>query len=485
MKHKISGFRFAVSFALLCFVSVPVLAEEVPTVDLQQVIVRIIAQYPSVKIAQAEVEKSRQEVARVQSRLGWVLNTSAGVSRDVGAFDIPSQRFEANANLSKTIESGSQIEITGNYSYEDSDSVAIPVIVNPSERTRLDLNYRIPLKQGEGNPNYHLGLDSAQAGYERTLADKTAQIDALVKQTANLFYDAATTHARIKDADEAIKRSLRLVRYVKKNLTLGLVDKKDLLDVRALYLSKVAERDNLLVIWSRQRIELNGLMGRRATEEFVPEIRVDNKPLARAELLQTIFKGSPDLALQEARLKQTETEIQLARDAKKDKLDLVFSVGARNTSGDSATGSVDNSEWAGGARLEYRYSFDQRGFDSELYKQILQKKAIEGEIARIRIELSYRLDGILEQIDKIGTSLKSLDNRLRIEQAKVAEAFERYKTGRSNTNELIDNENALFASTLLYKTQKIELSRMYSELALLSGRLWNTETINQRLEVTE
>jgi len=452
-------------------------------ISLDEVINLIILKYPSINIARLEVEQARQEFAKIESQLGWVLSAQSGISRDISAFNVPSQSFDANVRLARTHQSGSSLELTGDYSYVDSERVVI--VANPSKRTRLDVSYRIPLSQGDGNPRYTQGIALAKAGYDLSLAEKITNIDALINESTNLFYNAATTVTRINDANSAIKRALRLLRFVKKNKALGLSERKDLLDVRALYLSKIAERDNLLVIWSRQRSELNRLMGRKASSEFIPHIELRQSTLVREHLLETMYLKSPSLLFQQAQLKQAESEITLANDAKKEQLDLILSVGARNTSGSSGAGSASENEWAGGARLEYSFSFDKRGFNAELYQQILTKQVVEEEIVRLKTEIDYALDSLLDQIIKSKKSIKSIKRRLSVEKQKVSEVFDRYKIGRSNTNELIDNENELFVSSLLYKTRKIELSRMYSELDLMLGVLWDSKTLLSRTGASE
>jgi outer membrane protein TolC len=395
----------------------------------------------------------------------------------VGIFNIPSERFDASASIGRTQQSGNRLEISGQYSYEDSETVAIPSLTNPSERTTLDLNYRIPFGKGEDNPEFSEGLVAAEAGLEATQAARIKEIDSLVQQTLQLYYDAANTYMRIRDANKAIERSERLLAFVKKNKRLGLAERKDLLNVEALLSAKIADRDNLLIIWSRQRSELNRLTGAESATDFIPEIAIDSDLPDSNILLQRVYASSPDIILQKAQLKSAESRIGLAANEQKDRLDVVLSVGTRNTSGDTATGSVDDTEWAGGARLEYQFSADQRGFDAELYQSMLEKQTIETELEKIKAYLNYNVIGILEQIERNGISAKSSKQRLLIEKEKVEEAIERYKLGRADTSELIDNENTYFTSSLLYETRKIELARKHAELDLLLGILWDRQTL--------
>lgn len=461
----------------LVFMTTTLHAVEEQTRTLQNVIKLVLTNYPSIKIARLEIERATQEFSKIESQLGWVVYTQAGISRDTGAFNIPSERFDALASIGSVQESGNRVEVVGQYSYEDSDSVAIPSIANPLERTMLDLNYRIPFGQGEDNPDYNQGKLSAEAGLQATEATKIKQIDGLVQQTLSLYYDAANTYMRIQDANEAINRAKRLLKFVQNNQRLGLSERKDLLIVEALLGAKVADRDNLLTIWSRQRTELNRLIGVKPNSDFVPAIVTKSHLPDRVSVLDQVYAIDPDIMIQKAQLKSVQSNIEFANDAKKDKFDLVLSVGARNTSGDTVTGNVDDSEWAGGAKLEYQFSMDQRGFDAELYQAMLDKQTIEEEIARIKRDLGYDVTGIMEQIEQNLVSEKSSKRRLSIEKAKVEEAIARYKVGRADTRELIDNENTLFASSLLYETRKIELARKHSELELMLGLLWDRKVL--------
>lgn len=469
---------FAVAgIVYLCGATLPALAVNQNERTLPDVINQVLTNYPSLRIARLEIERARQEFAKVDSQLGWIVNAQTGISRDVGIFNIPSERFDAAASIGSVQKSGNSVEITGEYAYEESDSSVIPAITNPTERTRLDLNYRIPFGQGEDNPAYSQGMESADAGLQATEATRTREINALVRQTLSLFYDSANTYTRIKDAEEAINRARRLLRFINSNKKLGLVDKKDVLNAEALLSGKIADRDALLVVWSRQRSALNRLVGVKPNSDFIPVIVADSNIPQRSVALEMVYSSDPDIKLQMAQLKSAKAGLELANDAKKDKLDLVLSVGARNTSGDTAFGTVDDNEWAGGARLEYRFSTDQQGFDAEIYQAMLDIETIQKDLDRIKRDLDYEVTGLLDQIEKNRVSETSSKRNLSIEKQKVEEAIKRYQVGRADTKELIDNENTLFASNLLYKNRKIELARKYSELELLMGRLWDRKLL--------
>ena len=83
----------------------------------------------------------------------------------------------------------------------------------------------------------------------------------------------------------------------------------------------------------------------------------------------------------------------------------------------------------------------------------------------------------MQQIHFNKRAVKSNKQRLDIENKKLQEALQRYQEGRSDTREVIEFENDLFASSLFYENQKLQLARVYASLNLLLGRVWRSEVI--------
>jgi len=201
--------------ALICQLSLhwPAVAAAGPAkqeLSLQAMIEKIIDNYPTVILATIEIEKSRQELAKVESQLGWVLAAQTGIGHDVTFIDSPTDRFDAGANLGRRYDSGIKFDIAGKYTYEDSSTSFSPFVPNPSERAALDLKWRIPFGRGEDNPEYSQGLILAESAYEAQKANQTFLIDNLIQQSINLYYDAAETYMRILDAEKSIDRSITL-----------------------------------------------------------------------------------------------------------------------------------------------------------------------------------------------------------------------------------------------------------------------------------
>ncbi len=456
-------------------------------ITLAELINKIVRNYPSLDVAAIQIERARQEFAKVESQLGWVLTAQGGYLRDITFIDSPTDHYEAGVGFNKKLESGSSIEIVGVYTRDDSKVSFSPFTPNPADRTRLDLKYRIPLSKGEGNISYSTGMINAQSQLAIQNANQRLIIDNLIQQSMLLYYDSLLTSVRINDAKNNIKRTRRLLDFVNKNKRLGLSEEKDILRVQSQLGRHVALHDSLLVVWNQQKSELNKLIGEPPSFEFEPVLQtnkgfdINNKN----DLLIQVFRINPELNSQKGHLQSAEAEIVLARDARRNKLDLVLSVGARKSSGDTATGSTSIKETAGGAQIEYRYDLDKRGFDASLYQALLKKEQVSKEILRIKQDLKYKLDGLLSQYKANIRAVNSNLEYFKIEKRKIEDAYKRYREGRSTTNEIIDYEDALQASHLLHQNQSIALSRNLSNIALFIGNLWNNSSLDEKINKLE
>ena len=451
---------------------------------LSDVIRKIINNYPSLDVAALEIQRARQEFAKVESQLGWVVTAQAGISRDVSFIDSPTDHYEAGVGFAKKFESGSSVELSGNYTYDDSEASFSTLIPNPSERTRLDLNYRIPLAQGESNTDYTSARISAQSGLVIQQASQQLMVDNLIGQSMSLYYDLVLTYIRIEDAKSARQRTQRLLLFVEKNKKLGLSEKKDILRVAAQLKRQIALFDSLQVIWHQQKAELNRLMGEAHDKAFVPLVDYgDEKWLtSRDELIELALKRNPELNIQKGKLQLAEAEIARARDIKRDRLDLVMSLGNRAVSGDTPSGDVENNEVVGGARIEYRAAIDKRGVDAGLYQAMLQKEQAQTEIKRLERDLKYKLNSLFDQISANKQAVASNVAHYKLEKNKIDDAVTRYREGRATTNELIDYEDALQASYLAHQNQKIILSRNIANISLLAGKLWDESILDTRVD---
>ncbi len=452
-------------------------AETPATLTYEEALQAVVDTYPSLAVAALQVEKARQEQLRVESSLGWVLQANGGLNRDITFLGTPSDVASVSAGLQRRFASGQSIGVKGRYRYEDSELVFSPVYPNPAHSTGIDLDYRIPLGRGKDNPDYTQGLASAEAGVLLEQANRLAVREQLARQLLELYYGLATVRASYETARAGVARAKRLKKYIQERYDMGLAEEKDRLQAEAQLRLQISELRKLEILWEQMRTNLNRLMGRPWKQEFVPRIAEEAaaKPPAEAQLprlRQEAEANSPDLLRNRARLRLSEAELERRRDARRDQLDVVMSVGTRTLNGTSAFGDVGEQDLAGGVRLEYQNALDKRGFDAAIYQARLEIRAAEEDSRRVRDDLHYRIAGLVGELAAAHAALQAYEARLASEQRKFDEALDLYREGRFTTDRLIQFENELQAARFALEQQRIEYAQRQRELAILRGSIW-------------
>ena len=457
---------------LIVLMPVTVVAQ---TVSLDQLIQNVMDHYPSLKTAAIQVERARQENIKVETRLAWQLAAKGGVSRNMSLFGTPTDRLDVSGNLKRGLESGGSLSFNANLNREDATTTFSPSLPNPSITSSVDVSYRHPLAKGANNPAYAQAIEIAEASKMISYAEQQGRHDQLASQIIELYIAAITTHARISNTQQAINRSLRLQAYIKDRSSLGLSEDKDLLQVKAQLSRQQAEFHGLQVVWEKQRIALNRLMGRdwAAPLELVLDDKIQLPAQPDDELYQQVKKHSPEMAKIDQQLKLSDAAIKLSRDAKKDGLDLLMYLGNQTYGGDTATGSQTESEVFGGLSIEYNRGLDKSGYDAEIYQAQLDRGIALQNKKQIMEDLYYDLSSLLAEIKASNMAVKAYQSSVNNENKKLKEAEQRYKSGRTDTDQLIQFESQLSQAKLAYELQKIELNRRHYNLNLLLGLLWN------------
>jgi outer membrane protein TolC len=471
--RKVNSFFIIMFFSGLSSFS---LAE---TMTLEQVLQQVIDHYPSVKTAAYQVEKAQQENIKVESQLSWQLGAQAGYTRDVSLFGTATDRVTLAGSLSRQLTSGDNLSIDASINREDASTSFSPTIPNPSTSTSINLNYRRPLEKGAENLSYELGLANAGASEKIAQADRLALYDQLASQVIELYLAAATTKVRLKNIDQSIERTRRLEKYIKERLELGVSEEKDILQVDAQLASQKADQQGLQVAWQKQNISLNRLMGKAWDHDLkISIIQTQlSADVSHAQLITQIKLRNPDLLRIKGRLQLADNKIKNSRDAKKDNMDLVLFIGNKTNNGDTMTGSVSESEVVGGVRLEFNRGIDKSGFDAELYQSQIERGIIIEDKRRVIEDLQYDLSSLLAEINAANDALEAYKNSAKSEQKKLTEAEQRYRRGRTDTDQIVQFEAQLSVAELAVKLQQIELARRYHNLSLLRGELWKNITL--------
>lgn len=457
----------------MLFVSSFTAAAQTMTID--QVLQQVVDHYPSLQTTAIAVERARLENARVESQLGWQLKALAGVQHDMSPiFGTPTDNINLNGNMSRLLASGDTLGFVTEINRLDAGS-NFPGAPNPALSTHVGINYRMPLQQGANNTSLVQSRAQADIAVAQANADRRNVYDQIASQVINLYINAAIIDARMENTRSAIARSQRLLKYNQSRAGLGIAEEKDLLQVRAQLRSREADLSGLEMQWQAQHINLNRLMGRDVDAELNLQLASGAATTGQTdELMQQARQHSPAMAVIQTRLQLADTALALSRDKRKDKFDLVMSAGYKTLSGNSTPSNVSEGEAVGGVQLEYSRGLDLSGYDAELQQAQLSRSAALQDQKQVLQDLHYNIAGVLAEINAGTVALDAYQKSVSSEQAKLDEAEQRYRRGRSDTDQLVQFEAQLAQAELNYELQNIELVRRNQGLRLMLGSTWQT-----------
>ncbi len=466
MKPVISGI-----FLLSCFI--PSVYGD--ALSVQQVIERVLHHYPSIRTAALQVEVAQQESLRINSQLGWQLNAAGGYRHDFSLFGSPSNRLDLQAGLSRKLASGDQLGLSANYARDKSDVPISPFYPNPASNVSIELNYRMPLQKGRDNIAFNQSLESAEINASLSQWQLRALLDKLAAQVIDLYYGYAVTQVKIENNQQSISRTEALKQYLNKRTKLGISEDKDILQVNAQLKSQQAQLQAIKVQAEQQKISMNHLMNQNWHSAF--ETKTEFKAIDKIYHFDDIYtqslKTNADIQQLNRKIKLAEKQIAIQKDKRKDQLDLVLFVGDKNLSGDVQSGSVNENEVVGGARLEFKRGLDVSGYDAQIYQAQLQRDMALQNKKQVMEDVKYRLAGLLRLIESGKKTLQAYTQSVLAQKQKLEEAQRRYQDGRADTDQLILFENQLSAAMLARDLQSLELQKQAVKVALLQGTLWN------------
>lgn len=448
-----------------------------------QVMQHVLDRYPSLKISEMEVAQAAEQRRQIESSLGWILNSAAGITHDLTGLGTPSDRLDVSSSVGRQLKSGATLSLSGSYRYEDSSLSFSPVLPNPAHTTRLDLSYRLPLSQGEGNPLYTEGLVSADAGLNLAKANHLLIRITLAEKVKDLFYSSVITQARRENAKQAVQRAKKLAVYINNNVKLGLSEKKDQLQAKAQLHSKLAELSAIQLEWKQLQNSLNRLMleewGKDIQPILIADINIKYSELN--ELMKLTETYHPAIKISQAKLDIAESQINSARDGKKDSVDLVMSVGSRTSNGNSTTGTVSEQDWAGEVSIQYKHLFNDDGVSSKYKQALLEKNIALQNIFKTKDDIRYNVSGLVAELESAKSAVKTAYQRLKSESLKLKEAEHRFRSGRADTAQIIQFQNEYSFAQLNYQNQKVDLNKRIIALQIYSGQFWD-ELTNQNVQ---
>lgn len=443
------------------------------TLTPEQVMQRVFDHYPSINIAAIEIERARQTIKVVNNQLGWQLSAQAGFERGIGLFGTASDTVSMGAGLSRMLDSGSNITIDGGVRHEDSETVFSPAIPNPATSSNIGVSYRQSLGRNTAHSVFQASKISAKLDVELALAKTDEMYDQLALKVIDLYFSAAGLLAKIDNIDQSIKRSKRLQDYIKNKTSLGVTEQKDILQVNAQLNSLIAEKSNLEISWAQQMVAMNRLMERPWDSPIKTTYRKTPTIKKTEDLFLQAKEYNPGIKLMESKLALANSAIQTRRDERENAIDLVWFAGSQSYKGDTLSGSTSENDLTGGLRLEYKQTVDKSGVDAELYQAQLERDIVLQDRKLLLENLHYDLSSLMAEIDSNKSALGAYEKSLLSEQIKSDEAMKRYRSGRIDTDVLIQFEAQLSNAKFALELQRISLMQRYYKLQVMLGDIWN------------
>lgn len=470
--HKLPTLTVGLGMLLVTQVNC-VCADQLEALSYETVVGNVIRTYPNLESAALQIEQSLLELDRINSTLGWQARATTLASHDVGLAGTPTDVLQANGSLSRLLKSGDTVSVDASYVRSDDEFVFTPALPNPSNDSAVNLRYRKPLLKGAGNIAYKSSLQAAKSGIEISKAEESELKDVLAGQVASLYFALATTEVNLANTRDGIKRLRRLQKFVIQNKKLGVSGEEDVLQAQARLDRKLAELKILEAARNQQIYNLNRLMHIPASKRYRTTLDYSVPDLPHRQVLRDqIFDYSPALNKTRNNRKIAESSIAIQRDAQKDTVDLILSVGARSKIGESETDDINETDMAGLVGVEYAAPIDKSGLRASLRQAILSRDIADNQIRTIGDDLDYDLDRLLGDIRDLNISVASNRTYLNAEKKSFDDAINRYQSGRINTDELIRFEENLSIAEILLATQRVNLIQSVNEIQRLRGEIW-------------
>ncbi|MDH5545158.1 MAG: TolC family protein [Gammaproteobacteria bacterium] len=443
------------------------------SMTLEQVLQRVVDKSLDLEVARLKKERSGLEKEKFDSMLGWQVSGQSSYSHDIGFGSIPQDTMRFNGNIARVMPNGSVVGIGGGYSYANADAALFPILPNPSHDANIDISYRHPLLRGLGLPSYRLGKKIAALGEDMTDLQRFFVQDAMARQTVDVFYSLVAIQIQMKNAEDAIERSRRLLKYNKRNKELGLSEQKDILQMNAQIKAREADLEVLKIAHTSLVATLNQFMNADPIGSVVADAKLEVDALPEYSVLfEAAVKWSPSIKLSELQIAMAESQISIAGDKKRDKLDGFATLGGRAKYGDSATGTVNEQDYAFSVGLDFQRKMDNRDIGAEISQYRIDIQVAQRELEMEKTKLKYELSRLVAEMNETSNAIKELNSRLDKEQQKLDEGVERYRRGRADTQQLIFYENDLSFARLALEQQKVELAKKFAKLSVVSGNIW-------------
>jgi len=443
---------------------------------LDRFITESINKYSEIRLADLNINRLAYEMDKAKSQLGWIFTSQGGYSRDASIYGLQSNTIDFSVGLEKLLESGNTLSVTGRYARTKTEQVLFGFAPNPSNTANLEINYRIPLLEGENNPQYLHAVKKAEIEKKISGLDKQQVKEKLILKLIDIFFAVVTIDSRLATAKKSLKRAQQLRVYIKNNINMGLLEKGEILQVDSQIYTLKLEQQKIKDLREKQVSLINRFLEKELSSTFNIDAEDLYKNKTNVNIQKTISivkENNYEIEKLKARGELLDSALTLSRNREKNKLDVILSLGVQNRTGNIGTSTINDTDTTGMIKLEYKNALDKRAFSSERLQFHIDKKSNDERMASIIEDLKYETFDLLKQIERSKEIVTITENRYLNETRKYRDILKRFRSGRSTTNTVIQFDNDRIRAELDSETERYELAKRLSLLKLKKGLFLN------------
>ena len=399
-------------------------------------------------------------------------------------------RSEPAVNVFGTLNKTTNIEVGGQLILPSGTEASIAwqtqrlssnstfAVINPNYDSSIKFALSQPLLKNFLGRNQRLRTKKSKVEYEAVKLELEDQIETIVGEVVQRYWQTSYHQHRLEYNKEALRWAISLLDSNRKKQRLGLSEASDILSAEAN--AKQREQD----VVSAQR-DLQTSLTQLSQICSVTEAVNAVEPLVASELIKPselqnarehAFNKRRELKYLGIRLDNAQLDVNIAKNERLPQVDLDAALTLNGLEGDFSGSqdelfSTDNHTYFIGGSVTYNWDNTNVRLDQRRAELLRQQLSVE--IARSKQMIGYEIDlGLIEIEHRNTLHTKSLEI-VSLQTQKLSEEEKRLRQGRSDTVELVRNQNDLIQAQQVELANRLNLRLAYENLLRLQSELLN------------
>ncbi|RLL52296.1 TolC family protein [Mariprofundus sp. EBB-1] len=454
---------------------------------LKQVLESIRDHHPDLQLNRIDRRIAMTESLNVEGMLDPTVSANiiaseekVPVSSDFQASETRLGQF--SGNIAKPLSNGGTL--SANFTYNrignayNSPFAAQLSRFNPSFKNQINASYRHPIFKGAGRPDYQQSMLAAEAGVDAARQQSLVTMHILSLQAISAFYQLAADDININIAQQAVKRSKKLLNYQRSREQFGLIEKADRLQAEALLAARKTGLQKAKAQRYNDQSSLNRLMLRPSAFEITihPITARDIHAPSIADATEKALQFRPELQWLNAQMHVADAQLIMALDNDQVQLDVIAEVGTRalaDSFGKGVTRGFEANDKRYYAALSFELSdvLGRKRVNAAIRKAELNRQRLKAQRIQVVEQINDDISSASSAISAGLPTLAYAKKQVVAEQRKFNAEMKRYRQGRSDTATLVQFEGELLNASLNAELQALSLQLAEKQLYWAQGSL--------------